>query len=62
MANKFKYSNEKNSDGTRTYTVYRNGEWNASYTSMPNESYSDFLNRINEDVKKQTEGKIEAKF
>jgi len=58
----YKYSNQPNSDGTRTYTIYKDGEWNASYTSIDGESYTDFLNRIDSDVYKQSEGKLNSKW
>ncbi len=58
----FKSEDVKNQDGTRTYIIYKNGDWNASFTSMANEGYVEFMNRISEDVKKQTNGQIETKW
>lgn len=58
----FHYTDEKNFDGTRTYTIFKNGEWNASFTSIKGEEYCEFLNRINEDVKKQTNGRLSANW
>ncbi len=56
----YKTEDLKNQDGTRTYIIYKNGEWNASYTSIDNEGYFEFMTRISYDVKKQTNGQIET--
>ena len=58
----FKTEEIKNQDGTRTYILYKNGKWNASFTSLSNEGYIEFMDRISDDVKKQTNGQIETKW
>lgn len=49
-------------ENTRTFIIYKNNEWNASYTSNVGEGYMDFMNRINEEVKKQTNNQVESKW
>lgn len=62
MNSTYKYEDKPNNDGTRTYTIYKNHEWVASFTSEDGESISDFHNRISKQVIEISKGNLDSKF